>query len=621
MNILHVLSQYEVTGAETYAAALIGRQVRDGHRVLVASDTFSTPVEAEVVPLPIGRRARLRRLLNIVALRRLIRTHDIHVVHAHSRAAAWVSFFATRGGRVPLVSSLHGLQPLHPTARAFSVYGEVMLAVSAGVRENAVQGMGLPAARVRLVPNGVDLERFRPAGAAVAAEARRALGLPPDAPVVALVGRLSGPRGPLARVAVAETFSRIRAAAPGARLLLAGGAAAPPDVAAAVADANAGAGEEVVRWLGHLGDVRPVFAAADVVIAAGRSALEAMASARPVAALGETHYVGVVQEATAAEARASNFGDTGERRAPDPGRVAADVAALLADRGHRERLGAWGRAFVARHYDADQVWRRVEAAYRQARAARSGLRIPVVMYHRVVERAADAGRHGIWVTRERFEAQLAALARRGFTTVTFRDVAAHLDGGRRLPRRPILLTFDDGYADNHALALPLLRQYGMTGVVFLVGDPAIRANVWDAGSGEPAVPLLDDAQVREMAAAGIEFGSHSATHAHLTQLGPERLAAELEGSRQALEARVGGPVLALCYPYGDVNEAVKAAAEAAGYRFGIASDSGPSRFAEDLFEIRRAQIFPRTDAFGFWKKTSTWYLRYRASGRRLAGGG
>jgi len=609
MNILHVLSQYEVTGAETYAAALIARQARDGHRVTVVSDTFSTPVDAEIVPLPIGRRAYPRRLANVLALRRLIRARDIHLVHAHSRAACWVAFFATRLSRVPLVSTLHALQPLHPSARSFSVYGEEVMAVSASVEENAVRGLGLPRSRVHVVPHGVDLERFRPG--ADAAEARRTLGLPADGMVVALVGRLSGPRGPIATTVISEVLPRVSDSVPSVRLIVVGGASAPADFAAALERANAGAGAGQVRHLGHVADVGTALAAADVVIGAGRSALEAMAMGRPVVALGETHYVGVMDDATADEGRRTNFGDTGERRAFDPAAAAADLAALLADPARRRRLGTWGRAFVERHYDAGAVWRRAEVVYRQARAARSKLRIPVVMYHRVVATAAEGGKHGIWVTRERFDAQLTSLERRGFTSVTFRDVSAHLDGRRALPRRPILLTFDDGYADNHGLAFPLLKRHGMTAVVFLVGDSGIRSNAWDAGEGEPPVPLLDDAQVTEMSAAGVEFGSHTATHTRLTSLSPERLAAELEGSRRSLEARLGVRVLSLCYPYGAVSPAVKEATAAAGYRFGVASDSGPARFGDDLFEIRRAQVFPRTDGWGFWKKTSGWYLAYR----------
>jgi peptidoglycan/xylan/chitin deacetylase (PgdA/CDA1 family) len=115
---------------------------------------------------------------------------------------------------------------------------------------------------------------------------------------------------------------------------------------------------------------------------------------------------------------------------------------------------------------------------------------------------------------------------------------------------------------------------------------------------------------------GIEFGSHTLSHARLTEVGPERLAAELEGSRRAIEERTGRPVVSVCYPYGAVGPSVKEAAERAGYAFGVASDSGPLVFGEDLFEIRRVQVFPRTAGWGFWRKTSAWYLRYRGLRRR-----
>ncbi len=199
------------------------------------------------------------------------------------------------------------------------------------------------------------------------------------------------------------------------------------------------------------------------------------------------------------------------------------------------------------------------------------------MYHRIVEAPPAGSRHGTWVTRERFAAQLDSLARRGFTTITFRDYAAYLDGARALPRRPVVLTFDDGYADNYDVALPLLRSHGMTAVVFLVADRNVTTNLWDAAGGEPQVPLLASDQIREMGDYGIEFGSHTLSHARLTALAPDALAGELEGSRRALEERLGRPVDSLCYPYGAVNAAVKEATERAGYVFGVASDSGPLR--------------------------------------------
>ena len=614
MNILHVLSQHEVTGAERYGSALIRQQARDGHRVIVVSDTLHTPVEAEYLPMPIGKRDMPQRLRNVLALRRLIRARGVHVVHAHSRAAAWVAFFATRFSRTPLVSTLHALQPMHRTVRLFSVYGEEITAISPSVEDNAVRDMGLARAHVRLVANGTDLDRFRPG--VPPGDARRALGLPVEGPLLALVGRLSGPRGPVARFVISEVFPRVHAAVPGTRLIVVGGMRGGEDFPALVADVNRRLGGEWVRYLGHQDDVRQALQAADAVIGAGRSAMNALAVGRPVLALGETCYVGVASEATAEECRRTNFGDTGARRPTDPDAMAADAAGLLRDADLQCRLAGWGRAFVERHYDVRETWRQTRESYRRARALKAG-GVPVVMYHRIVEAPPAGSRHGTWVTRERFAAQLDSLARRGFTTITFRDYAAYLEGARALPRRPIILTFDDGYADNYDLAFPLLEARGMTAVIFLVADRNVTTNLWDAAGGEPQVPLLAGDQIREMGDYGIEFGSHTMSHARLTALAPDALAGEVEGSRRALEERLGRPVLSLCYPYGAVNAAVKDATERAGYAFGVASDSGPLGFGEDLFEIRRVQVFPGTDRFGFWRKTSGWYARYRSLRRRV----
>jgi glycosyltransferase involved in cell wall biosynthesis len=366
VNILHVLSQYEVTGAETYAASLIAQQVRAGHRAVVVSDTFHTPVEAEVVALPIGRRGYPQRLRNVAALRRLIRARGMDLAHAHSRAASWVAFVATRASPAPLVSTLHILQTPHLSARTVSVYGEEVIAVSPAVEENALGALHLPRERVHLLMNGVDLDRFHPG--APQSRARLALGLPAEGLLVALVGRLTAERAAAARLVVSEVFPPVHESAPAVRLAVVGGMKTPEGFGALVATANRRLGGEWVRHLGHQTDVAPCLAAADVVIAGGRSAIEALAVGRPVLALGLTDYVGVVGEATAAEALRTNFGDFGAPRRVDPARVAADLASLLGDGRRREELARWGRAFAERHFDVAALWPRVEAVYRRALA-------------------------------------------------------------------------------------------------------------------------------------------------------------------------------------------------------------------------------------------------------------
>ena len=374
MHILHVLSQHEVTGAETYAATLIAEQAREGHRVTVVSDTLSTAVAAAYVPMRIGKRDWPQRLRNVLALRRLIRVGGIDIVHAHSRAASWVAFFATRLSRAPLVSSLHILQSPHLSARLFSVYGEQMVSVAGNVRAHALRVLGLPQRRMHLVRNGVDVARL--AQAPRRAAARRDLGLPADAPVVAMVGRLSGHRTKVAVSVVGEAFPWIRTAVPDARLVVVGGMRMPDDFPALVAATEerlggaGGAGGRAIFHVGHQREVAPWYAAADVVIAAGRCAIEALAVGRPVVATGEACHVGVVSAATSEHAMRTNFGDFAADVAPDPAAVAADVIALLRDPARRDALARWGRGFVRRHYDVRATWPQLREVYRCALAAR-----------------------------------------------------------------------------------------------------------------------------------------------------------------------------------------------------------------------------------------------------------
>jgi peptidoglycan/xylan/chitin deacetylase (PgdA/CDA1 family) len=122
---------------------------------------------------------------------------------------------------------------------------------------------------------------------------------------------------------------------------------------------------------------------------------------------------------------------------------------------------------------------------------------------------------------------------------------------------------------------------------------------------------MKNEQIREMSAAGIEFGSHTVTHINLSQCSREQVRKELVESKQLIEQLTGKKIISIAYPYGAVNETIKSLAAQSGYKFGIATNSGPLTFNEDLFEIRRIQIFPWTDSFGFWKKTQQWYLRYK----------
>jgi hypothetical protein len=143
MKILHLLSQIQVTGAETYAASLIEWQQEQGHEVWILSDTFATETTAHYQSLPVDNRSFLQRIKNIFAVRRFIRLHQIDVVHAHSRASSWVGYFATRWTRLPLISTVHGKQKTSLSKKLWNMYGEQIIAVSPNVARQITTQLNL----------------------------------------------------------------------------------------------------------------------------------------------------------------------------------------------------------------------------------------------------------------------------------------------------------------------------------------------------------------------------------------------------------------------------------------------------------------------------------------------
>ena len=601
MNILHTLSQNEVTGAETYAAALANEQVRNGHSVWIVSDTFHMPTRANVLSMPIGKRDFGQRLRNISLLRTIIRDNEINVVHAHSRAASWVSYFATRGGSVPLVSTVHGRQHVHLSSRVFRIYGEQILAVCESIRDHLLDKLGIPAEKVTVVRNGIDLSDWSVARARSAKKKRK---------VISLVGRLSGPKGNVVRKIIEEVFPKVVAAYKNVEFDIVGGMNETEGLQKLIATARKKTDSAKISYIGFVNNVADVYRRSSIVIGSGRVAMEALACGSNVIAVGESNYIGPVTEKASRVALETNFGDAGASVGFSADRVASEIVSCLKNK--RSISSDWGRRFIRDEYDIKKVSVRVIAAYTEAIAAKKKIaEIPVLMYHRVTDGKPVGTKHGIYVTKKEFESQLAYLKRTGCTTLTFADAKAVEEGKRIIPKRPVILTFDDGYEDNYIYAFPLLKKYSFAAVIFLIGNASIKTNAWDAAEGEPEARLMNDMQIKEMAAYGIEFGAHSLNHKKLTEIPLKEARREIEQSKQKIEKRLGKPIISFAYPYGKVNEELKRVVKEAGFHFGIASDSGSRRFWKDLLEVRRIQIFPGFSLFSFWKKSSGWYHNYK----------
>jgi peptidoglycan/xylan/chitin deacetylase (PgdA/CDA1 family) len=188
--------------------------------------------------------------------------------------------------------------------------------------------------------------------------------------------------------------------------------------------------------------------------------------------------------------------------------------------------------------------------------------VPVLMYHSVSD-APAASIRALSVRPGAFAAQLDYLRQHGFTGLTFGELCKHRRAEEPLPDHPIVLTFDDGYADFIEEALPILMEHGFPATVFVTTGWMDDAGVHAAGT--PPDRMLSWAQLAELSAAGVEIGAHSHSHAQLDQISERRLRAELADPQHLLEDRLGHEISSLAYPYGYSSKRVREVAREVGY--------------------------------------------------------
>jgi peptidoglycan/xylan/chitin deacetylase (PgdA/CDA1 family) len=204
--------------------------------------------------------------------------------------------------------------------------------------------------------------------------------------------------------------------------------------------------------------------------------------------------------------------------------------------------------------------------------------LPTPMYHKIGFCPPTMRLPYLWVTPGDFRKQLDYLKTRGYTSMLLSELREAEGGRRPMPEKPVVLTFDDGFANNYDLAFPLLKEYGMKANIFLVYEKMGTVNSWDK-EFEPTVPLMSWEQAFEMRDSGlVEFGSHTLRHPRLTAVDEALARKEIAESKAALEAKLGREVLGFAYPFGDGADApaIRRLAREAGYRYDFSLFEGIS---------------------------------------------
>ena len=577
MNILMALSQLEVTGAEVYATTVGNELTRRGHQVFYVSDTLTKPTLGEVFKLRFNKRSILRRFWHVFYLVYLIKKHHIQLVHAHSRASGWSSYVACKLTGTPMITTVHGRQPVHASRKAFHALGYRAVAVCEDIAHQIIDNLGVDPAIVQVLRNGIETDKFQPVPAPENPK-----------PVIAIIGRLSGPKGELCYRLLDEVLDL-----DACQVRVVSGTKVPERFARF---------QDKVDFVGYVDDVPALLAQCDLVIGAGRVAMEALLCGRPAFAIGEAKAIGLVTEQNLDEALASNFGDIGPQDlAIDFAALKGQIASALASKSVPGSL----RQRILQEYDLQGVVTGLESIYQDAVVETLRREMPVIMYHRFIEQESEKGVHGTWLPVAMFEKHLKLMKWLGYETLTFADLA---DKGfiHRLQygKKYLMITVDDGYRDNLTRMLPLLEKYGYKAVVYIVtGEDHNRWDVEHPTHPDTPVALMSGDEIKALVASGhVEVGGHTLTHPRLSTLAPAQQEYEIRTNKERLEQLLGHSLLSFAYPYGDLNESAKAQADVAGYRYAVATNSGPRAMHQDPLQIRRIAIFPRTDMFGLWRK-------------------
>jgi peptidoglycan/xylan/chitin deacetylase (PgdA/CDA1 family) len=216
-------------------------------------------------------------------------------------------------------------------------------------------------------------------------------------------------------------------------------------------------------------------------------------------------------------------------------------------------------------------------------------KLSILMYHRVgAFHDKPAAVPGLYCDARRFRAHLAYIARAGYSVMSLDDAYAGLFGGARLPRRAVVLTFDDGYQDFHDHALPILSEHGFPAVVFAVAGRVGGAADWIADG--PKAHLMSAETLRNLHGYNVTVGSHGLTHMRLAGAPPDAVQAETSDSRKRLGDLLGREVRHFCYPHGSYDAGAREAAREAGYWTGTTCIRGAAEQAANPYELPRKKI-------------------------------
>ncbi len=215
--------------------------------------------------------------------------------------------------------------------------------------------------------------------------------------------------------------------------------------------------------------------------------------------------------------------------------------------------------------------------------------VPFLYYHSIASLPGNVA----GVPPAEFAAQMKYLYDAGFSAVSLDQFYAAYEGKEKLPRKPVVITFDDGYPDNYSIAFPILKQYNFTAAFFVV-----------TGYMEPGQGMLTWDQLREMQAYGMTIGSHTVDHLELSKLSLAEQKNEIFQSKAKIESELGTSVDYFCYPNGKFNQTTLSLLRQAGYKLAVTTAPGTAKRGDNPLLLKRVFVNGLNDLADFKRRVT-----------------
>lgn len=208
------------------------------------------------------------------------------------------------------------------------------------------------------------------------------------------------------------------------------------------------------------------------------------------------------------------------------------------------------------------------------------VKVPILMYHHVepMSLATKAGHAPLTVDSSIFASQMQYLASHDYSVITLQTLSDFFDGKATLPAKPVVLTFDDGYSDFYAHALPVLESHGYKSDLFV--PTGLMENPGYMNWGE----------IQTASTRGVSIDHHTWSHAKMMRTDTDFFHREIDIASQQLTERGYGPVRIFAYPYGSHSKRDLEELSARGFTLAVTTIQGQVQCKEDRLALRRTRI-------------------------------